>query len=342
MNKPRLLLSLLLLAGSVRAQSPNRLPIIEGFSSATCAPCATWNAVYTPILDANAPNAEGSGEIAVLKFQMNWPGSGDPSYNTEVGTRRNFYGVSSIPDWKIDGDDNHGSQLQIDTYKNIPAKIEIAAAYTITGNTIDVNVAFTPLTNLGGGSRLYIALANKEYAYNGANGETEFHHVFRKMLPTASGISLSFLDSGITQTFHESYTYTINANPSQLSFDFWNDQIEVVVWVQKSNSKEVWNGAIGTQGVLGVAENDHDDFGMMIYPNPLQTRSVVAFDANGSDNIRIKIYNPLGQVVYAENLGKRTGRQRFPLKTTSFDAGMYYLEIVQGNRVASGVFQVVK
>ena len=131
----------LLLAGSLSAQTTDRLTIIEGFSSNTCPPCQTWNAAYSPVLANNMPNDENAPGVAVLKFQMDWPSPGnDPSNNDDADTRRGFYGVSGIPDWKIDGDDNNGTQSQIDSYNAMPAELELEAAYTITGNDIEVAI----------------------------------------------------------------------------------------------------------------------------------------------------------------------------------------------------------
>lgn len=335
---------LLLGLGTANAQTTDRLVLIEGFTSNTCPPCATFNAAYSPILSNNAPNDEANPGVAVLKFQMDWPSPGnDPSNNDDADTRRSFYGVSGIPDYKIDGDDVDGTQSQIDSYSANPAELEIEAAYTITGNTIDINVAFTPLVDLGGGSRLYIALANKSYNYSGGtNGETSFSHVFRKMIPQDAGISLGFLTAGTEQTFNESYTYTLaGGTPAQDSYDLWDDQFEIVVWVQKSNSKEVFNAAVASQGVLGVEEGDADDFGMLVFPNPVQDNATVAFD-NNNEVVTLEVYNNLGQVVMTEQVTSMTGRQRVELNTTNLEAGMYFVKVQLGNKVSTTPLMVTK
>lgn len=336
-------LALVLFVGGAFAQKTDRMPLIEGFTSATCGPCAGWNAAYSPILDANSPNEGVWNGVAVLKFQMDWPSPGnDPSNNDEMDTRRGFYGVTGIPDFYIDGAANDGSQGAIDASQADSAELIIQAAYTLTGNTIDVHVEFTPLANLGGGSRLYIAIANKAYNYNGPNGETEFHHVARKMLPDGAGTWLPFLDSGITQTFDEQYTYTVNANPQQDSYDFWDNQIEIVAWVQKSNSKVVWNATVAGEGTVGVAEGDDDDFGLIVYPNPATEQATIMFDADGSEAVTVEVFNNLGQLVFNEAYGSLNGQQRINLDATSLDAGMYFVKVQSGNSVATSQLLLTK
>lgn len=335
-------LALVAMGMSSQAQTTDRLSLIEGFTSNTCPPCYSWNQAYTPILEANNPNAEGNAGVAVLKFQMDWPSPGnDPSNNDDADTRRGFYGVTGIPDFYIDGGANGGSQADIDNATAVPAELEIQAAYTITGNTIDVNVEFTPLVDLGGGARLYIAVANKEYTYNGGtNGETEFHHVFRKMLGNDAGISLGFLNANDTQTFNESYTYTVGT-PNQTNNNFWDDQIEIVVWVQRSNSKEVYNAAIATEGTLGIADGDSDDFGLLLFPNPAQDVASVVFDGTGEDVV-VEVVNSLGQVVVNEQYYNLVGRQRLQLDTDTYEAGMYFVRVQMGNAVSTTPLMIAR
>ena len=332
-----------LAAGFTQAQNFERMSIVEGFSSATCPPCYTWNQSYSPVLQANNANSGASGSIAVVKFQMDWPSPGDdPSYNDDASTRRGFYGVTSIPEFFIDGEANDGSQGTIDAHSAIDAEVEVNAAFTITGNDIDINVEITPNMDLGGGSRLYIALANKEYQYPGQNGETEFHHVMRKMIPTAGGINVGFLDSGVTLNFNEAYTYAVaSGNPAQNSNDLWDNDLELVVWVQKANSKQMWNAAVAGQGTLGIQDGDADDFGLVVYPNPSTDMANVIFDANG-ENTNIEVYNSLGQMVLSENKGAVTGRQQVRFNATDLEAGMYFVRVQMGDRLATSQLMIQK
>lgn len=331
--------SLVLISAALSAQTTARTPLVEGLTSNTCGPCAGFNSSYSPIIENNQPNVPYSGGIAVIKYQMDWPSPGtDPSFNNDGDTRRGFYGTSGIPDWYIDGADNNGGQTPIDTRKATPADVFISAAYVQTGNTIDVTVKIVPLVQLGTGNRVYIALCNKSYNYTfGTNGESNFKHVMRKMLPNGSGTFLSNTPAGDTITITQSYTFTVAGGfPAQGSYDFWNTDIEVVAWVQKTTgAKEVRNATVVPQGTIGIEENDADDFGLLLYPNPSGDQSTVVFDADDSNLTTINIYNQLGELVSTENYSFLTGRQQLNLNNSELPNGIYYVKIQMGERIAT-------
>jgi hypothetical protein len=333
-------IAILFSAASADAQTTPRTAIVEGFTSNTCGPCAGWNASYGPIIEANNPNT-GNG-IAVLKYQMDWPSPGnDPSNNDDADSRRGYYGVSGIPDWFIDGDANDGSQSQINSYQANPSELLIETAYTITGNDLDIQVDVTPLVYLGAGARLYVAIANKEYNYSGGtNGESNFKHVFRKMLPAPNGAYMAPLTANVVQNYNYQYTYTVGT-PDQTNNNFWDNQIEIVVWVQKT-TKEVLNAGVAGIGVLGIEEGDNDDFGLVVYPNPASDVANFVFDGDGFNEVVVEVYNNLGQMVHNQNHGTLEGRQKLELNTTEFEAGMYFVKVLKGNTVATSSMLLAK
>ena len=86
------LLALMVLTTVVNAQNTvKRTPVYEVFSSSTCPPCKPANDHLVPIFE------ERHGQIAVVKYQMSWPGTGDPYYTPEGNGRRGIYSVNSIP-----------------------------------------------------------------------------------------------------------------------------------------------------------------------------------------------------------------------------------------------------
>ena len=74
------------------AYSVPQRPCFEEFTSSTCGPCASFNNSFVPWSQTH------QDEIVLVKYQMNWPGNGDPYYTAEGGTRRSYYGVSYVPD----------------------------------------------------------------------------------------------------------------------------------------------------------------------------------------------------------------------------------------------------
>ena len=102
-------------------------PLFEVFTSSTCSPCAQANPIIDAIFAANPD------EFSLIKYQMDWPGSGDPYYTEQCGVRGNYYGVSFVPDF-------YGNGVQDDPFVFDQAVFE---SYTeqITAMTIDLTTS---------------------------------------------------------------------------------------------------------------------------------------------------------------------------------------------------------
>lgn len=77
------LLAFFMVISILNAQNTvKRTPVYEVFSSSTCPPCKPANDHLVPIFK------ERKDQIAVVKYQMSWPGTGDPYYTPEGNGRR--------------------------------------------------------------------------------------------------------------------------------------------------------------------------------------------------------------------------------------------------------------
>lgn len=161
---------------SVASNSTTRRPMYEKFTSSTCGPCASFNGSYfTPFYGTNGSN------ISLINYQVNWPGSGDPYYTAEVGSRRGYYSVSAAPTLFVDAVDATNSSvtgLQADYSAAAakPAYFALSATKNLVGTTMSVNVTSTPY--LDGAYKLYVAVVEKTTTGNVAsNGESSFKNV---------------------------------------------------------------------------------------------------------------------------------------------------------------------
>ena len=225
-----------------------RLPLYEEFTSATCGPCAGFNASFNPLLATNNCNLLG-GSVSAIKYQMNWPSPGDdPSYNPDADNRKSYYGVSGIPTPFVDGASAGGTQGEINTRRSIISLMEIQATKTVSGNDITVDVTVNPLEDFSSTNlKLHIALTDDQYNYTGTNGETEFFQVLRKMLPDANGTSIGTLTGGTPFTHTETYT-CVEGGAAQGNYNLWGttQAVTVVVFVQDNTTKEIHQSAIAS------------------------------------------------------------------------------------------------
>ena len=205
-----------------------RIPMIEHFSSSTCSPCANVNATMLNFCNNNP------GRFTYTKYQMNWPGNGDPYYTNEGGTRRTFYSVNAVPNLVLDGENysTYMSQGDFDEEAGKPALMDIRGSFSVSGNTISVKADIMPYIDAD--ARVYISVNEKVTTGNvGTNGETEFHHIFMKMLPDAQGTSVSLTAS---QMEHLEYSFNMSSTHVEEMGD-----LEVAIWVQNYSTKEVFN-----------------------------------------------------------------------------------------------------
>lgn len=236
---------------------PNR-PLFEMFTSSTCPPCATFNNNFFNNFTAN--NAD---DITLIKYQMNWPGSGDPYYTPEGGIRRSYYGVNSVPMLFLEGNQvatnatavNNALQnaLQNPSYLDISGYYQIDDSYNIS-----IQGTVMPYTDYASVRLHVVVIESVTYNNTGGNGETEFHHVMHKMLPNAAGTSIS-LNAQVPHDF--SHTFNMESTNVEDMED-----LKVVVFVQNHATRAVYQSNYMNLGSVVVFNFDNEQ--TEVDPNP--------------------------------------------------------------------------
>lgn len=229
---------------SVYSHSIYRKPSFEEFTSSTCAPCAQFNTSFNPWTATHAD------EITLVKYQMNWPGAGDPYYTAEGGVRRNYYGVSYVPWPQCNGayvDYNIGAvQAAFNDAILQPGIAKIAASHTLDGTVITVNANILPFADFTDFRAHIIVIENMTTGNVGSNGETQFHHVMMKMMPNALGTILNLTD-------RESVTLTETVDLAGTNVEEFDD-LSVVVLFQDFASKEIFQSEYSVEEGVFAAE----------------------------------------------------------------------------------------
>ena len=233
-----------------------RQPLIETFTSSTCGPCNPAN------VTAEALFTQNPGKITSIKYQEDFPGSGDPYYTIETGNRRAYYAINSVPRMEIDGgwdqNGNNITQQIIDDYGDELCLIDLSSVYSVTGKTVDLDITIDPLENFNSNNLVVHSAIIEETTYNNIknNGETQFEHVVKKMVPSDIGTPISNL--GATQQVTLNLQHIFQGN-YRLPFDASspiNHTIEhsvedfsnlmVAVWIQDAVTKEVHQSTYAT------------------------------------------------------------------------------------------------
>jgi hypothetical protein len=208
----------------------------EEFTSSTCGPCASFNTTFVPWCQSHP-------DITLVKYQMNWPGSGDPYYTAEGGVRRTYYGVSYVPDLFCNGTRINTNVGAVETAYNqglnLTSYIDIASSFTISGTTINVTTNILPWDNIGS-VRVHNIVIEKVTTGNiQSNGETEFHHVMMDMIPDANG---AIVNLEYATPVHLQYSVDLSSTNVEEY-----DDLMVVVLVQNQASKEMLQSDYGEQ-----------------------------------------------------------------------------------------------
>lgn len=215
-----------------------KIVLAEHFTQASCPPCATVNPIVFPILEAN------HDKVAVLAYQVSWPGY-DPmnEHNPgEVQTRVSYYGVRGVPNSVLDGVGPEGStglltQQNIDlaAAKNSPFDLDLQVEPNISFSGLEIDLGITANSDVSGALVAHVVVVEDEIDFGrvppGTNGETVFHYVMKKMLPTARGTTLA-TDWTAGQTDDLSFSYEFE------NFYDWQ-HAGVVVFIQNNNNKRV-------------------------------------------------------------------------------------------------------
>jgi hypothetical protein len=200
---------------------------IEHFTSSTCGPCVSVNQQMKTLLQNNPD------KFGITKYQMSWPGSGDPYYTSEGGTRRTYYSVNAVPMVFFNGKTNSVNQTVFNNAFNEPAFLDIAGSFNVSGTTITMNLDIASYLSISS-ARIYVIVNEKRTTGNvGTNGELEFFHVMMKMLPGGQGTTTSFEAGEI-----KSFTFTQDLASTHVEE---MSDLEVHVFVQNYATKYIYN-----------------------------------------------------------------------------------------------------
>ncbi len=243
----KFLFALAMLLVSFFAHSQNELkPLYEEFTSSSCIPCAEVNSILDPLLESN------SGTHSLIKYQVDWPGDGDPYTTEEVNIRRNYYDVDAAPTLYVNAAEGNLESLTQEFYNSYLGlssdfKIDIVTAEMDANLNITLNVNIDVSATYEAGLTAHIVVVEKTTEGNvGINGETEFYNVMMKMLPDAYGTALPALTPGTTENLIQSYDMdeTFMEQPTDLA---------VIVFIQDDTDKSILQSK--TADVAGDFEN---------------------------------------------------------------------------------------
>jgi len=207
-------------------------PLFEEVTSSTCGPCNSANQILDPILDSNHDTH------SAIKYQIDFPGEGDPYFIDACRVRADYYSVAGVPSLFVDGMDAEIFDMSQAVYDGFLGEttnidIEIVNATIDADYQVELEININALGSYPAGLKAHVAIVEKQTVNNfQSNGETEFFNVLMQMLPNEQGTTLPQLTAGQSQTLNlsQDMKQTYMEGPADL---------QVVVFVQDDNTKAV-------------------------------------------------------------------------------------------------------
>jgi len=254
--------------------------------------------------------------------------------DVDVAARTYLYGITDDNQIMIDGMSiGTGISQDLSTYDldydmlQFPDFDITITTPVITGNTINVTSTVTALVDkVQADYAVHTVVVQDSFTIN-SNG-FDMLSVMRKMLPDASGQTYNQSWAiGNSVTAGESWNFTNELN--QASFN--PDQLEVIVFIQDMNTKEVFQVQT-TQDLnkyIGVGKIEEDVTAeitnMNVYPNPSSDLFNVEFDEELVGDYDWRVIDVTGRILQTGTVN--TGTRRFVIDAEKLAPGAYYFVI---------------
>lgn len=328
------------------SSATGRQGLIEEFSSSTCAPCASFNAIYDPLCVTYNVNNPAT-KVNIVKYQMNWPSPGtDKSYNPHGVSRRTYYNCNSIPMHFVNGVESQSASTaaaltaELNASKAESSFMDMNMTYTIDTVTkkLGVTLNVTPHFTMTGSYKVFIAVMDKHYQNTTkTTSQLNYYHIMRMMLPDGNGNAVSSWTDGTTQTFTQTgvdFTYgywplgNVGTNyPAQGSYKFWNnlwDSSEVICFVQNVTTGSILQSLSGTRGTASTTLIPTTDKieNIALYPNPTANEANLSFNLAEAGKVQVAVVDYTGKVLsVASDKEMGVGVQNVKVSTANLQVG---------------------
>jgi hypothetical protein len=321
-----------------------RTPLIEVYTSSTCPPCKPGNENLHAIIDTILVDPP-----VTIKFQQDFPGTGDPYATAEAINRRTgIYAINSIPRLELDGgwDGNAGSFTYslLNNAKNKPAEFEMNGEYVLnpTLKSVSGKVRYSPaFNNTAGSTLLHIAiLENKTINNVKTNGEVEFTQVMKKMVPSNTGTILPAITSGnwdsiaFSYTFNGAYRLPTNGQTANVINHATEHSVEemgdlyVIAWIQGTNKSVYQAAVLNGNFPTTITEVSNLIQNISVYPNPAKENVQINFENKDSKSATILLIDMKGDLMQSKRMNLQNGPNNTSFHVSELPTGVYSISII--------------
>jgi len=86
------------------------------------------------------------------------------------------------------------------------------------------------------------------------------------------------------------------------------------------------------EGVIAVNSLDKNDLDVAIYPNPAKDFANIKFNSTSYSDVKLEVYNLLGQLIEQKKLVANEGENNFSIETNKYLSGIYLIGLTKDNQ----------
>ncbi len=312
------------------AQDYNRNILVEVMTNSHCVLCpAAHNAV-----DSYLSSNQNASRVKLIFYHMNFPYPDDQlnvANTLDASARNSYYGpFSGTPQTFFDGKIASTNYSQwtslIDSRLAVKTPIEIKLSGTQNTGTLSVAADVTTAPGFSANDLSIQFVLVENVNYSGRNGISFHKNVMRTIAGTPNGKSITSVSQKINSTI-------------QISPSFVKENLGVVVFVQRTSTKEVLQSEyISYQNLVVTDVNKQtlttpSSFVLhQNYPNPFNPSTLINYELPEAGNVSLKVYDILGNVVATlVNDFKSEGVHNVTFNGAGLSSGVYFYELKAGS-----------
>jgi hypothetical protein len=299
--------------------------IFEEFSEVWCGPCASLAPMLSVWLD-NHPDY-----IPIIYYSYFTDNGKKVTSPSEYNERKKFYSVPFYPYARINAVNAPNEQYPgfptdtsrinsiIDTMsKTTPVKVVID--FTNAGAVGNIKVAVTSDLALEN-KFIYVILVEKHHTYEKqSNGQSEFHHIMRKILTPPGGEKLT-IKAGETLNFE--YHYSLDAGI--------NKDLYATAIVQDTSTKYIYQAeSVFKSPSTSVYEDNEQQNILSVFPNPVSDKIGIKLNSDKEIISKIELFDLLGNKINSVNVSNQINNFSLPgsdIYGNDLPDGIYFLKV---------------
>jgi Outer membrane protein Omp28/Secretion system C-terminal sorting domain len=237
------------------------------------------------------------------------------------------------------------------TYDSNTRTLNVSQTYTFSGNADDTWRVMCVLTEDSVTGTIAGYNQSNAYGNNGAGpmggfemlgtsvpaAQMNYNHVARALSPNFVGATgfPAVVSSGAVHTFNFSFVLpaTWDENEIYIVGMLIDNGGEIDNGSKTSIDEAIANGFVAGTTIVGVDQPDGPDALVSLYPNPTHGDASLDLNLATETEVQVTVSDLQGRKLSAQNYGILSGSQRISINSSSFAAGLYFVQVRMGDVV---------